>query len=226
VLECSTSNEKLKPLRMTTLTLKKSTVSLLQREEALESGTVIRNSDAETNDNTRTSLTAENDNLQHATAQSKLRRTRETLAWLQTTFPLAFFTKDQKPLKIGIQHDIFKHLDDIALVEAADTTILPTLPSRIAIRQALSYYSSNIYYQKSLVNRCKRIDLDGVEVADISDLEQEHATVLYNQKSDLIQKARRSKRKQRRADAKAKNEEASSTTEQLDHVNKSVLPLT
>jgi ProP effector len=210
---------------MATLTLKKTSPSLLQLKETLESGTVIINSAAEANDNTETSLTAENNDLHHATAHSKIRRIRQTLAWLQTTFPLAFFSKDQKPLKIGIQHDIFKHLDDMALVDSADTTTLPTLPSRIAIRQALSYYSNNIYYQKSLVNRDKRIDLDGVEVADITDLEQEHATVLYNQKSDLINKARRSKRKQRRADAKAQNDKASISPEQVDHVDDSVLPL-
>jgi sRNA-binding protein len=63
---------------------------------------------------------------------------------------------------------------------------------------ALRYYTNNIYYQKSIIDCSKRIDLYGNEVGDISDLEKAYATLLYNQKREHIKNARRLKRKKRR----------------------------
>jgi sRNA-binding protein len=60
-------------------------------------------------------------------------------------------------------------LEDMGLSSPTDSSGLPsTLPSKLSIRMALRYYTNNIYYQKSIIDCSKRIDLYGNEVGDIT----------------------------------------------------------
>ena len=102
--------------------------------------------------------------------QIKAKRERQkTLAWLCQTFPGAFDTESKiRPLKVGIADDILAHVAK-----------LETVPfSKSKIREALVMFTRRMDYLTALKTKNVRVDLEGAEVAAVTDEESE----LANQK--------------------------------------------
>jgi sRNA-binding protein len=191
---------------MATLSLKKKPSSPFPESDVLQHDEQTAVNAALDASNPSSTLLNERVLLQSGVHSSKHVRKAQALSWLKHTFPLAFVAINQRPLKKGIHKDVFKHIEDMVIqnnnivspnLDDRDESLL-MLPSKRSVRESFNYYTNNIYYQKSIIDCSKRIDLNGDEVEDISDLEKESATLLYNQKSEHIKNARRLKRKKRR----------------------------
>eukprot|EP01035_Chromulina_nebulosa_P023349 gene23349-30257_t len=113
---------------------------------------------------------------------SKNKRVKAALDWLSTTFPSCFNTEECLPLKLGISHDISAWIaaaqnnSDKALVDTnTRTDTLIPFPTKTAIRDALSFYTHSLKYQKSLLENDKRYDLNGNEVGAVDAHQKEYA---------------------------------------------------
>lgn len=114
---------------------------------------------------------------------SRNERVKTALAWLYDTFPNLFKMNDRLPLKIGITQDVAAWIDahkttEQSLNDATETQTdiqAPFMPSKTAVRDAITVYTSSIQYQKSLLNNDKRYDLDGNEVGVVEEQQKVHA---------------------------------------------------
>lgn len=131
-------------------------------------------------------------------------RVMSALDWLYVTFPQLFKKQEKVPLKVGILYDIFVWLE--AHKENLDEEQYATLPTKTAIRDAVTFYTMNPWYQKSLVEHDKRYDLDGFEVDDVQDVHKTYATERHTKIEEKI-KIQNEKRKAYHAKKKAKKEE-------------------
>jgi ProP effector len=86
----------------------------------------------------------------------------EVQQWLFRQFPKCFREDHALPLKVGILKDIFDKLPD-------DKSI-----SRLQIRRALKFYTNHPAYQRALVYKTERVNLEGNVVGAV---EAEHKTV-------------------------------------------------
>ncbi len=124
---------------------------------------------------------------------SRNERVKTALAWLYETFPNLFKVNDRLPLKIGITQDVAAWINahktpeqpfnDTAEMQTETTP--PFIPSKTAVRDAITVYTNTPLYQKSLLNNDKRYDLDGNEVGVVEEKQKAHA----DQRNATIQAA-------------------------------------
>lgn len=131
-------------------------------------------------------------------------RIMNALNWLYVTFPKLFKKQEKVPLKVGILYDIFVRLE--AHKENFDEENCIPLPTKTAIRDAVTFYTMNTWYQKALVEHDKRYDLDGLEVEDVQDVHKTYAIERHTKIEEKIN-AQNEKRKAYHAKKKAKKAE-------------------
>jgi hypothetical protein len=132
-------------------------------------------------------------------------RVKAALAWLHETFPNLFKANDRLPLKIGITQDVAAWIDakkaalESAPVELTDEGAAATeplfIPTKTAVRDAITVYTSTHLYQQALLKNDKRYDLDGNDVGIVEDTQKAHADQRNSRIEAAIQAA-----KQARAD--------------------------
>ncbi len=122
----------------------------------------------------------------------KNERVKAALNWLCTTFPSLFNTADRLPLKLGIMHDITMWLAvqsnaENVLRESDTGAHVPAIfPTKKAIRDALSVYTHSQQYQKSLLEKDKRYDLNGSEVGVVEAYQKDYANQQNAARKDAI----------------------------------------
>lgn len=104
------------------------------------------------------------DTQQKRERDEKHKSLREVFKWFYTTFPAAFSRHTPKPLKVGIESEIFAKLPE-------DNEEL----SRRKVRLALKIYTRTLAYQKAILESEERIDLDGKAAGAIEPSHKEHA---------------------------------------------------
>ena len=89
---------------------------------------------------------------------------------LKETFPKCFFDPGtEKPLKIGIFHDLMARLGG-----------LPQAPSKRLVKLFMGVYTNSIFYRIALIiPNAMRVDLDGNEVGMISQEERFNAKIIF-----------------------------------------------
>ena len=120
-------------------------------------------------------------------------RVKEAGAWLIATFPNLFRQHDPLPLKIGIVNDIKRWIevhsiacDQYSEINARalnapdgagdyEVTESNVIPTKRAIRDAITVYVNKLSYQKVLCVGDKRYDLTGNPVDVVDALQKEHA---------------------------------------------------
>ena len=91
--------------------------------------------------------------------------TKDIITYLTEKFPQCFSVKGAvKPLKIGIFQDLAEKLE-------GDETV-----SKTRLRQALRHYTSSWRYLKAIKVGASRVDIDGVEVAEIDEEQANYAS--------------------------------------------------
>ena len=125
----------------------------------------------------------------------KNERVKTALTWLCETFPDVFRIHDRLPLKIGITSDVAAWIDghqqkqmqssDDSVSEAENVAQMPCIPSKTAIRDAITVYTSSRLYQKALLQNDKRYDLSGNEAGIVEEQQKAHA----NQRNATIEAA-------------------------------------
>lgn len=114
--------------------------------------------------------------------KSKMARA-DALLWLAATFPAAFDNSLRiRPLKIGIMDDILLHAD-----KAAEAGI-----SKSKLREAVVLFTRRLDYLACLKLREMRIDLQGHDVAEVSEEEAEYAAAKIRKR---VEKSVRNARK-------------------------------
>lgn len=114
--------------------------------------------------------------------KSKKART-DALLWLAANFPAAFDNSLRiRPLKVGIMDDILLHADKAEAVGI----------SKSKLREAVVLFTRRLDYLACLKLREMRIDLQGNEVATVSEEEAEHAAIKIKKR---IEKGVRNARK-------------------------------
>lgn len=114
---------------------------------------------------------------------SQNERVKAALAWLYETFPNLFNASNRLPLKIGITQDVAAWIDAHrkSIESAAGDTekqgeeSIVFMPSKTAVRDAITVYTNALHYQKALLTNDKRYDLDGNEVGVVEEKQKEHA---------------------------------------------------
>jgi len=102
---------------------------------------------------------------------------QQALVWLHESFPITF-TKDHKPLKIGIHQDIFNAGID-------------NMPSKKYIKLALAYYVNSYKYLAQLITGMERIALSGFAVGQVIECEENVAKNklhTYRKRHSAVQK--------------------------------------
>lgn len=97
--------------------------------------------------------------------QNKKKAIKETLTWLYEHFPDCFNLETLKPLKLNIDKDIYPYLEQEGAL------------SKIKVRVALKYYTSNLDYLKALINGTHRYDLEGQQIEEITQEQKAFARV-------------------------------------------------
>ncbi len=129
---------------------------------------------------------------------NKLKNSKEVIQYLATQFPNCFSTEGEaKPLKIGIFQDLAERLKEDEKV------------SNTVLRSALRQYTSSWRYLHGVKVGSKRVDLDGVEGAEIEQEHVEHAQKTLKEskekafanKKAQAEKAKKSKPAARKAKA-------------------------
>ena len=89
---------------------------------------------------------------------------------LKETFPKCFFDPGtEKPLKIGIFHDLMARLGG-----------LPQAPSKRLVKLFMGVYTNSIFYRIALIiPNAMRVDLDGNEVGIVSPEERFNAKIIF-----------------------------------------------
>ena len=135
----------------------------------------------------QTNTNAQNNTKKHINSKhiplSQNNRVKAALSWLYETFPNLFNVNNRIPLKIGITHDVAAWIDahKKSTEEVSGDTEnqreenIVFIPSKTAIRDAITVYTNALQYQKALLNNNKRYDLDGNEVGVVEEKQKEHA---------------------------------------------------
>ena len=115
---------------------------------------------------------------------------QKALTWLYDTFPKCFAPKAQKPLKVNITNDIFEYL-----LNAEDKE---NLPSKSAIRKALTTYTHNRFYLKECVIEANRIDLNGDATTTVTEQEARYAKEIFDRYSAVFKEKKKAKHREKR----------------------------
>ncbi len=115
---------------------------------------------------------------------------QKALVWLYETFPKCFAPREQQPLKISITDDIFDYLLNAENKE--------TLPSKSAIRKALTTYTHNRFYLKACVLDAYRIDLNGEKTTPITQQEADYAKEIFDRYSAVFKEKKKLKHREKR----------------------------
>ena len=87
---------------------------------------------------------------------------------LKAYFPACFKeTKHIQPLKIGIKHDLVKHLSTLSEVTIAD---------KACMVKSLAYYVNSSVYHKNIIPGAIRVDLDGNPAGTVTEEEAAYST--------------------------------------------------
>ncbi|MGY5453477.1 RNA chaperone ProQ [Agarivorans sp. MS3-6] len=104
---------------------------------------------------------------------NKLKNSKEVIQYLTAQFPNCFSLEGEaKPLKIGIFQDLAERLKEDEKV------------SNTVLRSALRQYTSSWRYLHGVKVGSKRVDLDGVEGAEIEQEHVEHAQKTLKESKD------------------------------------------
>lgn len=95
--------------------------------------------------------------------QKKKDEIKASLAWLYGKFSTCFNPQDLKPLKLNIDKDLYPFLEQ----EGSS--------SKAKLRDALTYYISNIHYLKAVISGTHRYDLKGQEIEEITQKQKDFA---------------------------------------------------
>lgn len=121
----------------------------------------------------------------------KLTNNKQIIAYLVEKFPLCFIAEGEaKPLKIGIFQDLAERLSDDEKV------------SKTQLRSALRQYTSSWRYLHGVKPGAKRIDLDGVEGAEIEAEHIEHAQKALKESKAKVFAERKAAAKEKGEDKK------------------------
>ncbi|MBN9344248.1 MAG: ProQ/FinO family protein [Candidatus Paracaedimonas acanthamoebae] len=104
--------------------------------------------------------------------QKKREEIKVALRWLYEQFPACFNPKDLKPLKLNIDKDLFSFLEK------------ENSPSKVKLRDALTYFTSNVHYLKAIINGTHRYDLNGQQAEEIT---QEQKDFAQNKLEKILQ---------------------------------------
>jgi sRNA-binding protein len=115
---------------------------------------------------------------------------QKALAWLYNTFPKCFSQREQKPLKINITDDIFNYLLNAENKEE--------LPSKSAVRKALTTYTHNRFYLKECVLDAYRIDLNGETTTTITQQEADYAKEIFDRYNAAFKEKKKLKHRGKR----------------------------
>ncbi len=141
-----------------------------QTSEQVTSNITTRTKD----DGTKTSVIKKEIKQQRPVPYAQNERIMNALNWLYVTFPKLFKKQEKVPLKVGILTDIFvwidAHKESVGEVERAE------IPTKTAIRDAITFYTTNLMYQKALAEQDKRYDLAGAPIDEVNELHKIHAT--------------------------------------------------
>lgn len=97
---------------------------------------------------------------------------QKTEKWLCKTFPLLFSKKRSKPLKVGLDKDIFEEVGD-------------KLPmSRSLVRKSIGYYVNHPLYLKGLLEGNVRYDLKGQESGVVDQTHKDNAQEILNKRKE------------------------------------------
>lgn len=120
----------------------------------------------------------EQDKKERNEQRAKRAKFKRTLEWLDETFPKCFNQKSPLPLKIKIEADLFQALKDNEAYGAEF--------SNLNIRKALSFYTSRLAYQESILTHTHRVDLDGNDAGALDDTHKAHAEQRIQEIKDKI----------------------------------------
>jgi sRNA-binding protein len=154
---------------------------------------------------------------------SKNERVKTAFDWLSTTFPSVFNGEVCLPLKLGISQDIAawkaaNDTDNASVDRDINVHSATFFPTKTAIRDALSFYTHSLRYQKSILENDKRYDLNGNE-AGVVDVEHKEYARQRKASIEAIIHARKIKReglKERRKLSSATLQKEKQKKEQTD----------
>ena len=139
--------------QMTTLTLKKTDLSPEKKEELKK-------------------LKALASTKVHLDKEITLADIQKAEKWLLQSYHLLFTKKHDKPLKIGVEKDIFEKEGD-------------ALPyTRSLVRKAIGYYVHHPIYLKCLLEQSVRYDLLGQEAGTIDDTHKENSQEILTKRQE------------------------------------------
>lgn len=115
---------------------------------------------------------------------------QKALTWLYDTFPKCFASREQKPLKVSITEDIF---DALLCAENKED-----LPSKSAIRKALTTYTLNRFYLKACVVGAYRIDLNGGTTRTVTQEEAQYAKEIFDRYTAAFKEKKKLKNREKR----------------------------
>lgn len=105
-------------------------------------------------------------------------RFQEAKAWFESTFPKSFNFKKPKPLKVGIQHDLF----------------LASSPfSKRLLCKVLKSYTHSKVYLEAIARENWRYDLNGERFEEITPGQKDHALQMLAHKKSLLEKNKKTK---------------------------------
>ena len=92
----------------------------------------------------------------------RIRKNREIIALLSSSFPATFDLKDPRPLKIGIKSELLPWAKEFGISEKC-------------LSSALKYYVSGRSYLKATLESSHRVDLQGETVEEVDQKSRDHA---------------------------------------------------
>jgi len=109
-------------------------------------------------------------NAQKMKWQERIKRGKEGMDWLMQAFPQCFNLKAPLPLKIGIGKEVIDQW-----IYLSSLPYDSKIPARTAIRTAIGWYVRRGLYFAAFETATHRIDLDGKEAGEITEVEKEYA---------------------------------------------------
>lgn len=120
--------------------------------------------------------------FQNKKTSARVKEKNPTMEWLYATFPKAFLTKGQQPLKVNIVYDIFHYIEQQNKEQDND------FPSHRSIRNTLKHYVDNVYYLKACIRDAPRFDLNGEPSGSVGEKEADYAQKKYDRVMKIIEK--------------------------------------
>ena len=123
------------------------------------------------------------EHLMQKAQKKKKEEIKAALKWLYEKFPLCFNPKEIKPLKLHIDKDISSFLGK------------ENSPSKVKLKDALTYYTSNIHYLKAVIKGTHRYDLEGTQGEEITAEQKAYAQEKYEKTLQMMKAKKQHKNK-------------------------------